>query len=33
VTGKVAVDSTIKSIALENYAAAPVVLKDIKRAQ
>jgi hypothetical protein len=30
-TGKVAVDSSAKTIALENYSAMPVVLKDVKR--
>ena len=30
-TGKVAVDSTTKSIALDNYAALPVILKGFKR--
>jgi hypothetical protein len=29
-TTKVAIDSTIKSIALDNYATAPVVLKAVK---
>jgi hypothetical protein len=31
VVGKVAIDSSANSIALENYAAAPVVFKDVKR--
>ena len=30
-TGKVAVDSPAKTIALENYSASPVVLKSVKR--
>ena len=29
-TGKVALDSAVKAVALENYAAAPVVLKGVK---
>jgi hypothetical protein len=32
VTGKVAVDSAVNSIALDGYATLPVVLKDVKRA-
>jgi hypothetical protein len=31
VTGKVAVDATAKTIALDNYAALPVILKAVKR--
>jgi hypothetical protein len=31
VTGKVVVDDTVKSIALDNYAALPVILKTVKR--
>jgi hypothetical protein len=31
VTGKVAVDSTAKTIALDGYAALPVILKGVKR--
>jgi hypothetical protein len=31
VTGKVAVDSAAKTIALDNYAALPVILKSVKR--
>ena len=31
-TGKVAVDSSAKTIALDGYSALPVVLKDVKRA-
>ena len=30
-TGPVAVDSTAKTLALENYAAMPVILKSVKR--
>jgi hypothetical protein len=31
VTGKVAVDSAAKSIALDGYTTLPIVLKDVKR--
>jgi hypothetical protein len=30
-TGKVAIDSTVNSIALADYAALPVVLKEVRR--
>jgi hypothetical protein len=30
-TGKVVVDSAVNSIALDGYAASPVILKDVKR--
>jgi hypothetical protein len=30
-TGKVAIDSSVNSIALEGYSALPVLLKDLKR--
>jgi hypothetical protein len=33
ITGKVAIDSSINSIALDSYGTAPVVLKAVKRAQ
>ena len=32
-TGKVAVDTTINSIALDSYGASPVILKGVKRSQ
>jgi len=31
ITGKVAIDSSVNSIALDNYAASPVIFKDVKR--
>ncbi len=31
ISGKVAVDSTVNSLALDNYTALPVVLKEVKR--
>jgi hypothetical protein len=31
ISGKVAIDSSVNSIALDGYSALPVVLKDVKR--